>query len=237
MLSIGWTEMMLIAAIALIVVGPKDLPAMLQQVGKFAGQIRRMGNDFKSEINKAVKVDEIADMKKSVTSPLTALKHGIEKDFNSIGTDGKVKPSGALKPADPNAEDVTSEIRKAAGLPTSMEDAGTNAKDAMSEAMRKAQSEATAKVTPDEAAESPKAAAAKKPAAKKPAAKKPSAKTSAAKKPAATKAAAKKPVAAKSTPAKKPAAAKKPVPASKSAAAKPRARRKPATSSADGAST
>lgn len=221
MLSIGWTEMMLIAAIALIVVGPKDLPAMLQQVGKFAGQIRRMGNDFKSEINKAVKVDEIRDLKKSVQSPLTELKHGIQKDFNAIGSDGKVKPTGALKPADPNAEDVTSEIRKAAGLPPTSDEAGKNAKDAMTEAMRKAQSEATTPVSSDAPAP---AAASKAPAAKKPAAKKP-----AAKKPAAPKAAAKKPAAAKSTAAKKP-AAKKP------AAAKPRSR-KPATSDADGAST
>ncbi len=230
MLSIGWTEMMLIAAIALIVVGPKDLPAMLQQVGKFAGQLRRMGNDFRQEINKAVAVDEIKDLKKSVTNPLTSIKQDIQKDFNSIGTDGSVKPSGALKPADPKVEDVTSEIRKAAGMPASVDEAGKNARDAMTEAMRKAQSEALAPVkaeaaeaaAPAAAAAKPKTAkpkaAAKKPAARKPATK-PAAVTSAESKPATKKPAAKKP------------AAKKPT------AKTTRARRQTATTDADGAST
>lgn len=122
MLSIGWTEMMIVAAIALIVVGPKDLPALLQQVGKFAGQIRRMGNDFKSEINKAVAVDELKDLKQSVTAPLTDARRDMEKTFNSIGADGSVKPSGAISPREADSESVVNEIREAAGMPEGIDE-------------------------------------------------------------------------------------------------------------------
>ena len=46
MLGVGWTEMLLIGVVALIVIGPKELPALMHRVGKFAGTIRRMGQDF-----------------------------------------------------------------------------------------------------------------------------------------------------------------------------------------------
>ena len=104
MLSIGWTEMLIVAAIALIVVGPKDLPAMLRQIGKFVSSARRMGNDFKKELNKVAAIDEIRDIKKSFTDPLNETRSKIESEFNSITPDGKVVPSASgqlvVMPAD-----------------------------------------------------------------------------------------------------------------------------------------
>lgn len=136
MLSIGWTEMLIVAAIALIVVGPKDLPALLQQVGKFAGQIRRMGNDFKAEINKAVAVDELKDLKQSVTSPLTDARRDMEKTFNSIGVDGSVKPSGAISPRDANSESVADEIREAAGMPAGIAESTAATQKSVAQAVK-----------------------------------------------------------------------------------------------------
>ncbi len=138
MLSIGWTEMLIVAAIALIVVGPKDLPAMLRHIGKFVGSARRMGNDFKAELNKVAAIDDIRNIKKSFTEPLNETRTQIESEFNSIMPDGKVVPSGVIKPADPNAESVVDEIRNAAGMGPSLTDNAQAAKDAIASAVTKA---------------------------------------------------------------------------------------------------
>jgi len=118
MLSIGWTEMMLVAAIALIVVGPKDLPAMLRQIGKIVGRVRKMGNEFKAELNKVTAIDELKDIKQSIAAPLSETRQKIEADFNAIAPDGSVVPSGKITPADPDAQSVVDEIRQGAGLET-----------------------------------------------------------------------------------------------------------------------
>jgi len=116
MLSIGWTEMMLVAAIALIVVGPKVLPAMLRQIGKVVGRVRKMGNEFKAELNKVTAIDELKDIKQSIAAPLNKTRQKIEEDFNAIAPDGSVVPSGKITPADPDAQSVVDEIRQGAGL-------------------------------------------------------------------------------------------------------------------------
>ncbi len=138
MLSIGWTEMMLVAAIALIVVGPKDLPAMLRQIGKAVGKVRRMGNEFKAELNKVAAIDEIKDIKSSISDPLSLTKQKIEEEFNSIAPDGSVVPSGKIAPADPGAQSVVDEIRQGAGLKPLPADKANAARQSMKGAVTKA---------------------------------------------------------------------------------------------------
>lgn len=193
MLSIGWTEMMLVAAVALIVVGPRDLPAMLRQIGKVIGSVRRMGNEFKSEFNKITAADEIRDIKKSISAPLNETRNSIEKEFNSITEDGKVVPSGKIVPSDPKSESVVEEIRAAAGMGSSLEDNGAAAKASITAAVTKAAnaqkaraqqssaSAAKAKTAPGKTASSKKGRTRPKSAAKSGAAKPSAAKSRAAK--------------------------------------------------------
>lgn len=116
MLGVGWTEMLLIGIVALVVIGPKELPAVMHRIGKFAATIRRMGQDFQRELNKTTGLNEITNLRNSVTAPLKATADAIRKEFNTTTTAGTVEPSGALKPADPKVESVVSEIQKAAGM-------------------------------------------------------------------------------------------------------------------------
>ena len=117
MLGVGWTEMLVIGVIALIVIGPKELPAVMQKIGRFAGTVRRMGTDFQRELNKTTGLDEVKNLRNAITQPLKQTSDAIRKEFNATNASGKVEPSGALKPADPKAESVVNEIHKAAGLP------------------------------------------------------------------------------------------------------------------------
>ena len=149
MLGVGWTEMLVIGVVALIFIGPKELPTVMRKIGQFAGTVRRMGQDFQRELNKTTGLDEVKNLRSAITQPLKATTDAIRKEFNTTTASGTVQPSGALKPADPKVESVVSEIHKAAGLPTPAEPV-------------KGAASAAAAVTP---AEPVKAAAAAVPAA------------------------------------------------------------------------
>jgi len=115
MLGLGWTEMLVIGVVALIFIGPKDLPVVMSRVGKVVGQIRRMGNEFQREINKSTGLDEVRNLRNSITAPLKKTTDEIRKEFNAMTPTGP-QPSGIIKPADPKAESVVDEIKAAAGL-------------------------------------------------------------------------------------------------------------------------
>ncbi len=117
MLGLGWTEMLLVGVVALIVIGPKDLPDLMNKIGRFAGTVRKMGQDFQRELNKSTGLNEITDLRKTLTQPLKATTDAIRKEFNTTTASGGVAPSGAIKPADPNAESVVNELHAAAGMP------------------------------------------------------------------------------------------------------------------------
>ena len=66
MLDIGWSELVVIGVVALVVVGPKELPALLRTVGQWVGKARRMASEFQGQINDAIREAELEDVKKSV---------------------------------------------------------------------------------------------------------------------------------------------------------------------------
>lgn len=116
MLGIGWGEMLVIAVVALVVVGPKELPMLLRNLGRMMGTVRRMSNDFRREIDKAIAADEFKEAQKAISDPLRQTTDDIRKEFNAIGRDGKPQPSGKLKPSEPGRESVVEEIRAQAGI-------------------------------------------------------------------------------------------------------------------------
>ncbi len=136
MLSFGWPEMLIVAAVALIVVGPRDLPVLLRNIGRFLGKIRRMGNDFKAEINKAAAIDEIKDIKQQITQPISDTRAEIEQEFNKINLDGSVEPSGKIKPKNPDAASVYDEIVSASKTKQE-DDSNFKAKESMKDAVTK----------------------------------------------------------------------------------------------------
>ena len=66
MFDIGWTEMLVIAIVMIVVVGPKDLPRMLRTFGRTTTKLRAMAGDFQKQFNEALKEAELDDVKKSV---------------------------------------------------------------------------------------------------------------------------------------------------------------------------
>jgi sec-independent protein translocase protein TatB len=64
MLDIGWSELLVVAVIALIVVGPRELPGLLRTVGRFVNTIRRQANDFRAQFDEAIKDSEFEEVRK-----------------------------------------------------------------------------------------------------------------------------------------------------------------------------
>lgn len=65
MFDIGWSELLVIAVVALIAIGPKELPGVLRTVGQWMGKARRMAAEFQGQFNEAMREAEMADLKKS----------------------------------------------------------------------------------------------------------------------------------------------------------------------------
>ncbi|WID97231.1 Sec-independent protein translocase protein TatB [Bosea vestrisii] len=66
MFDIAWSEMLLIGGVALVVIGPKDLPGALRAAGQAIGKIRRMASEFQGQFNDAMREAELTDLKKQV---------------------------------------------------------------------------------------------------------------------------------------------------------------------------
>ena len=66
MFDIGWSELVVIGVVALIAIGPKELPGVLRTVGQYMGKIRRMASEFQGQFQEAMREAEMADLKKQV---------------------------------------------------------------------------------------------------------------------------------------------------------------------------
>jgi sec-independent protein translocase protein TatB len=66
MFDISWTEFLLIGVVALIVIGPKELPGVLRTLGQWTRKVRSMANDFQNQFQEAMREAEMADLKKEV---------------------------------------------------------------------------------------------------------------------------------------------------------------------------
>ena len=99
-MDFGWSELLVIGIVALIVVGPKDLPGMFRQLGKFTAKIRRMARDFQRAMEDAADeagVKETASSLKKMTSAkemgLDAVKD-VAKDWDPTKPSEKAKEIG-----------------------------------------------------------------------------------------------------------------------------------------------
>jgi sec-independent protein translocase protein TatB len=65
MFDIGWSELLLIGVVALVAIGPKELPGVLRMVGQWMGKARKMAAEFQGQFQEAMREAEMADLKKS----------------------------------------------------------------------------------------------------------------------------------------------------------------------------
>ena len=78
MLDIGWSELVLIGVVALIVVGPKDLPIMFKTLGRFTAKARGMAREFQRAMDDAAKASGVGDALKDVKDMTSKKSLGLD---------------------------------------------------------------------------------------------------------------------------------------------------------------
>lgn len=104
-MDLSWSELMVVGVVALIIIGPKDLPGMFRELGRFMAKIRAMGREFSRAMEAAAKesgVKDVADDLRKVTSPkamgLDAVKSAADKFEKWDPMKAAAKPSKPLTP-------------------------------------------------------------------------------------------------------------------------------------------
>ncbi len=106
MLDIGWTEMLVVIIVAIIIIGPKDLPRTLRTVGQWAGKVRAVGRDFQRGLDDMIRETELDEMKKQLEATRQLdLKKEVE---NTIDPTGSIKEAmQPIKIADVDSKPAT----------------------------------------------------------------------------------------------------------------------------------
>ena len=86
MFDLGWTELLLIGIVALIVVGPKELPVLFRKAGQFVGKIKGMAREFSRAMNNAADDVGVSDISSTIRSAANPLKSSVDAVKN-VATD------------------------------------------------------------------------------------------------------------------------------------------------------
>jgi sec-independent protein translocase protein TatB len=120
MFNIGWSEYLIIAVVALIAIGPKELPGVLRMVGQWVAKARKMAAEFQGQFQEAMREAEMADLKKSFEEVKEAasgfasgdIMTSLHKDVTSaLGTDER--PAASAEAA-ASSEETTKPVYEAA---------------------------------------------------------------------------------------------------------------------------
>jgi sec-independent protein translocase protein TatB len=145
MFDISWTEFLLIGVVALVVIGPKELPGVMRTMGQWTRKVRGMAAEFQNQFQEAMREAEMADLKKQVDDMARDVKDidplkGVRDDIESVGKD--VERSLSSTPEQAAAE-------PAAGEPVALIETQAEAVPAPAEAAPAGAAEAPAPPPPE----------------------------------------------------------------------------------------
>src|SRR5215210_6879809 len=108
MFDISWGKLVIIGVVALIVIGPKELPMVLRTVGQWMGKIRRMSSEFQGQFQDAMREAEMADLKKQFDDTTTSLQStfdttDIKNELEKMIQEPTATSTPATPPSDPAA--------------------------------------------------------------------------------------------------------------------------------------
>jgi sec-independent protein translocase protein TatB len=128
MFDIGWSELLLIGIVALIAIGPKELPGALRTLGQWMAKIRRMAAEFQGQFQEAMREAEIDQLKKDMDDMAAKAKDYTQFDPMADVQRDIEKSMGDLPPLDqPAASPSTTEASATSAAPEPSSETGTSA--------------------------------------------------------------------------------------------------------------
>lgn len=110
MFDIGFSELMVIGIVALVVIGPERLPKVARTLGHLLGRAQRYVSDVKSDINREIQLDELKKLQTQVTDSARAMEETVRKEYDAAR-------SAIETPAQEAAAELQSGAKLAEGLP------------------------------------------------------------------------------------------------------------------------
>lgn len=107
MFDIGFSEMMVLAVVALVVLGPERLPKVARQAGAWMGKLRRYVDDVKSDINRQMELSELRDLKTQITESARDIETAVSTSVSDVkGSFGEIEQSfeGASSMPEPTTD-------------------------------------------------------------------------------------------------------------------------------------
>ena len=95
MFDIGFSELVVIGLVALIVIGPERLPRVARTLGHLAGRLQRYVADVKADINREVELDELRQMKDSVQQAASGFESSVQSELNATESELNAAAAGA----------------------------------------------------------------------------------------------------------------------------------------------
>jgi sec-independent protein translocase protein TatB len=87
MFDIGFSELLVIGVVALIVIGPERLPRVARTIGHLAGRLQRYVADVKSDINREIELDELRKMRDSVQKTASEMEASVNSELSKTAAD------------------------------------------------------------------------------------------------------------------------------------------------------
>ncbi|MBA3997016.1 MAG: twin-arginine translocase subunit TatB [Candidatus Accumulibacter sp.] len=104
MFDIGFSELIVIAVVALIVIGPERLPKVARTAGHLLGRLQRYVNDVKSDINREMQLDELKKLQAQVEESARSIERDVGKELQSAETSLNQAAQGLTDAAPPPAD-------------------------------------------------------------------------------------------------------------------------------------
>jgi len=104
MFDLGFSELMVIALVALVVIGPERLPRVARTMGHLAGRLQRYVADVKADINREVELDELRKMRDSMQSAASEMQSSFDSELQKTGSELNAAAEGKAAQAEPKAE-------------------------------------------------------------------------------------------------------------------------------------
>jgi len=117
MFDLGFSEMLVIALVALVVIGPERLPKVTRTIGTMLGRMQRYVNDVKAEVEREMRLEELKKLQTSVEEQARSIEHSVKTEMNEAEqslrkiadeaapepqTPAPIAPGTPTEPADPS---------------------------------------------------------------------------------------------------------------------------------------